>query len=177
MGFRNLMKTCIYTPKTITMNTLSELLDEQPCKYFHACKYSLFLVQTFLIFYFSKYDYKKIKSIKMIMTNVPIDKCQCWPIFFVCVIWKQPIERKQWDLIFKAELPAHYSCADNHRTHELEMTANKLISDQRILLVLAPIVSLKVTTISQEIFVHNNLLVLRYSVTIMMERNSLLYYQ
>ena len=60
----------------------------------------------------------------------------------------------------------HYSCADNHHTHELEVTANKLISDQRIMLVLTRFLLLKVTTIIQEIFVHNNLLVLRYSVTI-----------
>ena len=77
----------------------------------------------------------------------------------------------------RAELPTHYSCADNHRTHELEMTANELISDQRIMLVLTHFLSLKLPTISQEIFVHNNLLVLRFSVTMMMERNSLLYCQ
>ena len=29
------------------------------------------------------------------------------------------------NLIFKVELPALYFCADNHRTHELEMTTNK----------------------------------------------------
>ena len=38
-------------------------------------------------------------------------------------------------LIVLVELPALYFCADNHHTHELEMTTNKLISDQGIMLV------------------------------------------
>ena len=41
------------------------------------------------------------------------------------------IERKDLShlrkLILKVESPTHYSCADNYHTHELEMTAYKLI--------------------------------------------------
>ena len=51
-------------------------------------------------------------------------------------------------LILKLELPTHYSCADNHHTHELEMTTNKLISDQGIMLVFTRSLSLKATTFS-----------------------------
>ena len=53
------------------------------------------------------------------------------------------------NLIFKVVLPALYFCADNHHTHELEMTTNKLISDQGIMLVFTHSLSLKATTFSQ----------------------------
>ena len=123
-----------------------------------------------------------MNSIKIIITNVPIDKCHCWLIFYVCVIWKHPVGREQWDssqwrkVIFKVELPTRYSCADNYHTHKLEMTTNKFISDQGLMLVFIHSLSLKATTISQKIFAHINLLEFYYYSVTMTERHSLLYY-
>ena len=75
----------------------------------------------------------------------------------------------------RAELPTHYSCADNHRTHELEMTTNKFISDQRILLLPVPYKAITFSLgFSPKILVHNNLLQLWY-IIMMTERHSLLY--